>query len=347
MTVDSFLAAPARKASASRRCDSWALVLAGGEGTRLRQLTTDASGIAVPKQYCSLTGGHTLLDLALERGRKVAGAQRTCSIVSATHRRWWQSVLANEAPANVIVQPRGRGTGIGILFSALHIAARDPDARLVVLPADHYVASEQVLRDSLLSALDCLGGSRDEPILMGLEPSGPDSELGYIVPVPAAVEHDLQRVSRFVEKPDALIAQDIMNRGALWNLFIVVASVRSLVRLFMQRFSVVALEMQAIVNAALHAQPAQSAWQAIVEMYERLPLVDFSRDILQPQPQALRVMRVPECGWSDLGTPERVAATLRRLPPVADELPQTSAFINLALQHARHQHRAGSPPRMM
>ncbi|HMN44113.1 MAG TPA: sugar phosphate nucleotidyltransferase [Povalibacter sp.] len=345
MKPDTSSIASARNAS-FRRPRPWALVLAGGEGTRLRQLTTDASGTAVPKQYCSLTGGNTLLDAALSRARQIAGASRTCSVVSETHRRWWQPVLGAEVPQNVIVQPRGRGTGIGILFSALHIAARDPDALLVVLPADHYVASEDVLRDSMLGALGRLAAGPDEPILLGLEPSSPDSELGYVVPGTAADETGMQRVGRFVEKPDALIAQDIMNRGALWNLFILAASVRSLVRLFMQRFAVTALEMQAIVSAALHAQPAHSAWAAIVEMYERLPQIDFSRDILQQQPQALRVMRVPECGWSDLGTPARVAATLQRLPPVA-ETRQSDAVINLALQHAKFEGHAAARAQLM
>jgi mannose-1-phosphate guanylyltransferase len=305
----------------------------------LRQLTTDAAGVSVPKQYCSLTGGQTLLNAAIARAKRIASPERTCSIVSEPHRQWWASVLESEPSKNVIVQPRGRGTGVGILYSALHIAARDPEARIVILPADHYVQSESGLQQALRSALRQLD-EHGTPMLMGLEPAAPDSELGYIVPG-AADDRGMLRVSRFVEKPDAMTAQHIMGQGALWNMFIIATSVRSLVKLFAERFSVVSLEMQAIVNAALHAEPAYSAWPAIVDMYDRLPQIDFSRDILQRQPQALRVLEVPDCGWSDLGTPSRLAATLQRLPADRVGSDHSTPFVNLARQHAQYEHRSG------
>jgi hypothetical protein len=73
------------------------------------------------------------------------------------------------------------------------------------------------------------------------------------------------------------------------------------------------------------------------ELYDRLPTVDFSRDILQKQPAHLRVLPVPHCGWSDLGTPERVAHALRTEPNrQADNDPHlTSGYLNLAVQYAR------------
>ncbi|HEY6640858.1 sugar phosphate nucleotidyltransferase [Povalibacter sp.] len=327
-----------RLASRSAR-KTWALVLAGGEGTRLRQLTIDAKGISVPKQFCSLSGGQTLLSAAIARAKHVAAPERTCSIVSETHRQWWASVLADEPPENVIVQPRGRGTGIGILYAALHIAARDPDARIVVLPADHYVQSEPVLQRALRSAVRQLR-RRSAPVLMGIEPTAADSELGYIVPGPPD-DRGMLTVSRFVEKPDPLTAQHIIGQGALWNMLIIAASVRSLVKLFAERFSVVSLEMQAIVNAALHAEPPHSGWPAIVEMYDRLPQIDFSRDILQQQPQDLRVLQIADCGWSDLGTPSHVAATLQCLPAHVHRSDHVTPFVNLAQQHAQYEHRDG------
>ncbi len=73
--------------------NTWALVLAAGEGSRLRSLTTTASGQAVPKQFCSLQGGPSLLQEALQRAAAIAPLQRTCSIVAAQHRRWWEAPL--------------------------------------------------------------------------------------------------------------------------------------------------------------------------------------------------------------------------------------------------------------
>jgi hypothetical protein len=80
----------------------------------------------------------------------------------------------------------------------------------------------------------------------------------------------------------------------------------------------------------------------LTEKYERLPEVDFSRHVLEGQESALRVLRVPPCGWSDLGTPRRVRETLRRLPPrdYAAAVSRRSAYVNLAAQNDRLQRQA-------
>ncbi len=314
----------------------WALVLAGGEGTRLRQLTTLAGGAAVPKQFCSLVDGHTLLEDAIDRAHGIAAPERTCTIVSEHHRQWWSSLLSAQPSGNVIVQPCGRGTGIGILYSALHIAARDPFARIVILPADHHVRAENVLRDALLDALSSLDDDTAPPVLLGLSPDRIDTELGYIVPDVDAGQATLP-VARFLEKPDRDTARESIAAGALWNTCIIVTPIRSLVRLFMRRYSVLMLEMQAIMTAALN-DVSSGGWESIADMYERLPAIDFSKDILQQQPEALRVLPVSECGWNDLGTPSRLGETLRRMSSRGQtEEVRAAPFVNLAVQHELYE----------
>ena len=320
---------------------AWALVLAGGEGSRLRQLTTTRCGTSVPKQFCSLAGGHTLLEEAVARAQGLVAHERICSVVAQQHRQWWSTLLADQFPRNLFVQPRGRGTGIGILYSILQIAARDPEARLLILPADHHVRDEVILRQGLRIALGRLDHSGDAPILIGIAPDRVDPELGYILPGDRD-EFGTQTVSRFIEKPDFSVANTIVGEGALWNTFILAAPVQSLIEMFMRRYAPLVLEMQVIVSRAVSSDSmGASYWPAIVDLYERLPNVDFSTDLLQLNESDLRVLRVPDCGWSDLGTPGRVAETLRRLPPeypTRRALPVTATpFVNLAAQHALYE----------
>ena len=101
----------------------------------------------------------------------------------------------------------------------------------------------------------------------------------------------------------------------------------------MGRYAPVALEMQVLVSRTLNSGSA-AGWSALDDMYARLPTLDFSRDLLEAEPNAFRVMRAPSCGWSDLGTPNRVAETLRRLPPQESRRVSSTSFINLAAQHA-------------
>ncbi|MET0533907.1 MAG: sugar phosphate nucleotidyltransferase [Steroidobacter sp.] len=317
----------------------WALVLAAGEGSRLRALTTQPCGTPVPKQYCSLHGGPTLIEDAIQRAQSQVAPERVCAIVAQQHHRWWSSVdaLTQLPTRNLIVQPRNRGTAIGILYSLVHILNQDPDAQVLVLPSDHYVADEHVLQKSLSAALEHVAQAPDQPVLLGLHPDEPDSELGYIMPG-VLDEIGARAVTRFVEKPELPAAANLIRSGGLWNTFIMAASARSLLNLFLPRHAPTVMEMQIIVGGTLQNKHSAAGWPSIVDMYMRLPELDFSRDLLEGRESSLRVMRVPPCGWSDLGTPHRVGETLRRLPrrQSASES-RLQGYINLAAQHARFE----------
>jgi mannose-1-phosphate guanylyltransferase len=315
--------------------NTWAIVLAAGEGRRLHSLTTTEAGIAIPKQYCSLRGGPSLLREALHRAETVASPANRCIVVARHHKHWWDAELAAEPESNVIVQPSNRGTANGILLPLLHIMARDPDARIVLLPSDHHVSDEHVLAAALQEAARKLEARRDHVLLLGISPEAADPDLGYIVP--GSVDgRALWTVSRFVEKPNAPFAQVLIDAGAMWNAFIVAAHAQALHQMFAQRFPRIVAEMRSVIEQ----NPCTGdAPDAVIDLYRGLPDIDFSRQILQSAASVLRVLRVKHCGWSDLGTPQRVAKVLRRLPRLDDVeddgLHRRSGLLSLATQQAR------------
>jgi mannose-1-phosphate guanylyltransferase len=308
-------------------------VLAGGDGNRLRALTTRPCGTSVPKQYCSLHGGHSLLEDAIARARRLVDRDRVCTIVAQQHREWWtesRPLLEALEGGNLIVQPRNLGTGIGILYSLLHILAKDAQARVILLPSDHYVRDEDTLNRALLQALERLDRNADRPVLLGLQPDEPDTDLGYILPGDPDPLGGYG-VARFVEKPGYSVAREIIDAGGLFNTFIMVASARSLLDLFMPRYAPLVMEMQVgLAKGQTEGSPTGS-WPALLSLYDRLPELDFSRDLLEGRAADLCVMRVPPCGWSDLGTPRRVGEIVQRFG--SDEA-RDSAHMNLAAQHA-------------
>jgi mannose-1-phosphate guanylyltransferase len=315
----------------------WAVILAAGEGSRLRSLTTRPDGTAIPKQFCSLLGSRSLLDDAIERAARVVPSQRICTIVAQEHQQWWSrdEALNVLRPGNVFVQPSNRGTAIGVLYSLLHIVKKDANALVVLLPADHYVDAESVLSLAMRAAMDRVVRSAEHAVLLGMQPDEPDSELGYIVPG-VLDSNGGYTVMRFIEKPQPSEARDVIAQGGLWNTFILAASARMLLRLFLGRFASVVEEMQLLLNRYL-ASPSRDR-TSLVDLYARLPQLDFSRDILEDRPASLCVVPVPLCGWNDLGTPRRVGRTLGRVnleQTLADTV--SCGHMTLAVEFHRRQ----------
>jgi mannose-1-phosphate guanylyltransferase len=315
--------------------NAWAIVLAGGEGSRLHALTTDASGVAVPKQFCSLAGGQSLLAETVQRAASFVEPEHICVVVAAQHRRWWEPALSEMPKSNVIVQPSNRGTGNGVLLPLLHILTRDPSAQIVILPSDHYVRDEPTLASSLHLGVRALEDHPDQVLLLGMHPDDADPDLGYIVPG-HAIGLNIFSVNRFVEKPSEAEARQLVKQGALWNALIIAAGARSLLRLFMKRLPDVVVKMHSAVAEDLYSSPNAVATTSI---YRDLPTIDFSSQILHGAEARLCLLKLNRCGWSDLGTLKRLSETLHNLPHV-DETPRkslNSAFspLNLSVQHSR------------
>lgn len=291
--------------------EPWALVLAAGEGSRLRALTTDRQGNSIPKQFCSLNGGATLLQLALHRGTRVASWERIVTIVAEQHETWWRNELAFAPEPNVIVQTHNRGTAIGVLMPLLRILARDPEARIVLLPSDHFVADEDVLARSMREALAEVHRRPERVVLLGIVPDEPDGEFGWIIP---AIEGEggVQRVRRFVEKPPPPVAAELMGQGGVWNSFILAATGKTLLELFDEKLPAAVTALWGAMDLGLGAPPCVDA---LAEAYARLDSYDFCRDVLEGCEDRLSVLPVPRCGWSDLGTPDRVVRCVEQLAP--------------------------------
>jgi mannose-1-phosphate guanylyltransferase len=131
------------------------------------------------------------------------------------------------------------------------------------------------------------------------------------------------------------LARLMIERGGLWNAFILAGAVKMILQLFEQRFAQLLNEMRVAVQ--LDASSPDEA-VAATDLYSRLPELDFSRHVLEGSEALLRVLPVPSCGWSDLGTPRRVSEALRRLSTNGAAKRETSSsYLNLAAQHARLQ----------
>jgi mannose-1-phosphate guanylyltransferase len=283
----------------------WAVVLAGGDGDRVSAMTRDAAGGAVPKQYWCSDGRPPMVRWALARARSIAPAPRVLVAVKEQHQVFWQRHLADVPRYNILVQPENRGTAAGVLRALVEIQARGSVASpVVLLPSDHYVEDEGVLHHALTAAVQAARHEVPPVVLLGLSPAAPEPGYGWILP---ATSDAFTGVRQFVEKPPVESVGEMIRCGALINSFIVAARAQALLELFGR-------VLPEIVRAFRHAVCCTQTGLASRLLYEHLPCIDLSKDVLERAANVLSVLRVPPCGWTDLGTPDRLRQFLERPP---------------------------------
>jgi len=284
----------------ARRPTPHAVVLAGGAGERF----WPASRGDRPKYFLDVGDGQTLLDAALARARAAAGPERTWVVCGEAHRRRIRRATGLPA-ARILAEPARRNTAMAVAWAAHRIGARDPEAVLVVIPADHRIPDRRAFAAAVRRAA-AAAADAEVLVTLGVRPTRPDTGYGYIrVGAPASPRHrGLRRVRRFVEKPDARRARAMLRRGGhLWNAGIFVWKARTLLE-----------EIEAHAPALHRALlPLRRAGRRIrradvAAAYRRAPALPVDVAVME---RSRRVWTLPvSFRWSDVGTWESLAAEL-------------------------------------
>ncbi len=188
----------------------WAVILAGGSGTRFWPLSTPDN----PKQLLPLTGPRSTAEDAVVRLDGLVPRERILVVTGAGLASKLRQRLRLEA-ANVLVEPRPASTGPALVWATVEALRRDPDAEVLSLHADWAVGDATEFRRTADVALG-VARTHQRLVTVGMVPSRPETGYGYIVPG-EALGDSARAVARFVEKPNAAAALDLMADGALWN----------------------------------------------------------------------------------------------------------------------------------
>jgi mannose-1-phosphate guanylyltransferase len=297
---------PMLPVTARRDCPAqggrWGVILAGGDGTRLQKLTRHICGDDRPKQFCPLVGDDSLLEQTRKRAEQNIPEEQILVSLSQNHRAFYLQEPGIR-PSQRIVQPANKGTAPPILHSLLSIEQLDDDALVAILPCDHHYSDDRTFTDALESAFETAARHPESVVLVGAQPEGPEVEYGWIeVGAPAC--HASFRVRAFQEKPPIHVARELIERGSLWNTFVMVGRVRAF------------LEMIRAALPELVERLRESALWAGAEahisdsVYGSIPSVNFSQEVLAVQTERLVTLRQGLSGWNDLGHPERAVAVL-------------------------------------
>lgn len=290
---------------------AWAVVLAGGDGNRLRPLTRLITGEDRPKQFCRLFGDGTLLAQTRSRlATTISPEQMVFSLVKA-HERFYSDELAGVKPSRLVVQPANMGTTAAIIRSLLRITTLADDPIVGFFPTDHYYVHEMRFVTMIHLALRVARDRKNTVILLGAQADYPEVEYGWIEPgkgLPSPLPSSLHRVNRFWEKPSAHFAQALRARGCLWNTFVMIGRASA----FLNILKSAVPRMLQTLGAECHPSDVGSGLPNGGPADAALAPGDFSRQVLSVSTAQLAVLPMGDVGWSDLGTPERVRIAMTR-----------------------------------
>lgn len=290
----------------------WSLVLAGGDGERLKPFVRRWLGRHRPKQYCTFIGTRSMFQHTLDRSDRIVPAERRVVIMAQAHSDEVPPQFASRARGNVLLQPANRDTAAGIFLGISHIRARDPEATVLIFPSDHFVYTEERFLEIARGMVRLAGRMTDRIVLLGALPKYPEPEYGWIQPGADLGVHDGCRVrvaKAFLEKPGMERCRAAMNAGALWNTMVIAAKVGLLWDLGSHCFP---LTMELFEKYSSSIGTAQEG-QVLEDIYEILPHFNFSSHLLQPFPENILVVELRDVLWSDWGNAERIATTLCQL----------------------------------
>jgi mannose-1-phosphate guanylyltransferase len=284
----------------------WTIALANGEGTRLEDYVQRHVGRRVPKQYCQLLGSRSMLEHTLARLNQLTPASRTLTVIGAGHQPHAMPQLSS-ASDHVFCQPSSRDTGVALYVALAMIKRWTPNATVTVSPTDHFVEPNARYIDHLRTACNVATRIRDLVVILGVRPSEPAPDLGYLslgeclTDVPQA-----RRVTGVFERPSAARAEELIGGGAMWNTTVACGTVDALWSFGRSAEPHLLDILDCLVP--LIGTPDES--DAIEYIYRAYLPVSFSMDVLTRARTPLAAIELEGVVWSDWGRPERIETVI-------------------------------------
>ena len=261
----------------------WAVVLAGGVGSRFWPLSTPER----PKQLLPLVTEKPLLHDAVDRLSAIVDPAHTLILTSAGLTKSIRKLLGNIPRENIIAEPRAAGTAAALTWAALAIEQRDGEAAtMICVHADWAIGDDTRFRETLVRA-EALAVKTHSLVTVGIVPTRADPGFGYIQP--ESETGDPSRVKRFVEKPDRVRADEMRNNGYLWNSGIFVWRVGD----FLKEVDKHTPELAAALRHGRSSDAGQFFGSVVMPVSVDVGVLERSD----------KVMVVPgDFGWDDIGT---------------------------------------------
>ena len=290
----------------------WGIILAAGDGKRLKQYIRTRFNSDCPKQFCAFTGTRSMLAHTIARAELFIPADRIIVTVNNKQSSYAAHDVSGLEQGNVIVQPSNKETSASILLPLLHVLRRDPEACVVIFPSDHFIIEEKRFMDNVAAAAEFVDRHSKYLLLLGVELHEFYRDYGWIetsMKIADIEGCEVFRVKRFLEKPSTQKISTVQQEHCLLNTMVFVGAASMVLRKFRLLTPSVFHAFKKIDASLLSPHEAAT----VKEVYSTLPSVDFSAAILEHDAHGLAVLRVRDVYWSDWGNPERIRTDIARL----------------------------------
>ncbi|MBQ9465742.1 MAG: mannose-1-phosphate guanylyltransferase [Muribaculaceae bacterium] len=271
----------------------YCVIMCGGVGSRFWPFSREAK----PKQFIDFFGtGSSLLQMTVARLRGIVPVE---NIILMTNSRYAE-VIAEQLPElssdQILLEPARRNTAPCIAWAAWHIAARNPQASIMVAPSDHLIIRTDEYAQAVRDSFDFVERHNSSLLTLGIKPSRPETGYGYIQRG-TPIEGAFSTVKTFTEKPDEQLARVFLDSGEfLWNSGMFFWSATAIINAMRTH----APEIAAVMDDGLELMASPREQEFINTAYERCPNISIDYAVME-KAAGVCVQQV-DFGWSDLGT---------------------------------------------
>lgn len=269
------------------------VIMAGGIGSRFWPYSRNNR----PKQFLDILGaGRSLLQMTFDRFREIAEPEQFIVVTNQNYLELVLEQLPEIKAEQVLAEPLRRNTATCIAYAAYKISAFNPEATLVVTPADHLILQEKRFIHTIYSAIDA-AQVEDRLITIGIKPNRPETGYGYIQYLEGDNGNPALKVKTFTEKPNSKLAKTFVDSGDfVWNSGMFVWKVKSLLDAFSENMPDVAE-----VFEEGRAHYGKSTEQDFINRaYSMVKNVSIDYGIMEKSDKVFVILG--DFGWSDLGS---------------------------------------------
>jgi len=281
----------------------YAVILAGGSGQRFWPVSRDG----LPKQLLKLFGDKTLLELTLDRLDGLVPKENILILTNVQQEAAVRALLKELPPENIVAEPAKRDTGPAIALGIGWVAARDPRATMMVLPADHLINDVAGFQTVLRGAVEAAEAS-DALVTVGIKPTWACPSYGYVergqsVSIPGCeADVAIYKVERFREKPAPELAEHFLAQGNFtWNAGMFIWSLPTVMSELEQHTP----DLAAFVEAL---QQSSGFMDTVNDQFPALSKLSIDYALMEKATQVLNVES--QFDWDDVGNWTSVAKYL-------------------------------------